>query len=383
MPRADHLTAVVRLASPIVRSPRVMQLEGLFDVPRAARSERNWHVRLRLPKDWQVGLIVGPSGCGKTTLAHAWWPDEMAAVDAWPSDRSILDGFPAAAPIKEIVDLLCSVGFSSPPSWLRPFCRLSTGEQFRVSVARALAESPELAVIDEFTSTVDRGVARIASAAIARTIRRLGRRIVAVTCHFDVAEWLDPDWIYRPESGEFTAGRSLCRGRPAVELEIARVHPEAWELFKAHHYLSARHANNARTFVASVWGRPAAFISVHHFPHPVAPSWKVHRLVCLPDFQGIGIGCALLEYAMSLYRALGKPCTITTSHPGLVRTLASRAVWRCTRAPSLGNYSASMGKVGLLATKAFDRLTTTFRYLGPARPEDAAAFGLCDGREER
>lgn len=62
--------------------------------------------------------------------------------------------------IKDIVGLLSSVGFSSPPSWVRPFRVLSTGEQFRVTMARTLAEMPDLAVVDEFTSVVDRTVAR-------------------------------------------------------------------------------------------------------------------------------------------------------------------------------------------------------------------------------
>ena len=59
--------------------------------------------------------------------------------------------------------------------WLRPFHVLSNGEQFRATIARALAESAkgrELVVIDEFTSVVDRTVAQIGSAAIAKTIRR-------------------------------------------------------------------------------------------------------------------------------------------------------------------------------------------------------------------
>jgi ABC-type Mn2+/Zn2+ transport system ATPase subunit len=83
----------------------------------------------------------------------------------------------------EITALLSSVGFSSPPSWLKPFHVLSNGEQFRVTLARILAEAPELAVVDEFTSVVDRTVAQIGSHALAKTVRAGNRCFVAVSAH--------------------------------------------------------------------------------------------------------------------------------------------------------------------------------------------------------
>src|SRR5580704_17770323 len=210
MPSVDCLRRV-----PIERTTRVKQLEGLFDVPPAQRSERRWRVSLPLEeRDWNVGLIVGPSGCGKSTLARELFGDQPEPT--WPSDRAIVDAFPATLGIKEIVTLLSSVGFSSPPAWLRPYHALSTGEQFRVRIARALAESNDVCVVDEFTSVVDRTVARIGSAAIARTVRAAGKKFVAVTCHYDVIDWLDPDWIYDPAAERFT-WRPL-RGRPDIAL---------------------------------------------------------------------------------------------------------------------------------------------------------------------
>src|SRR5204863_2808518 len=101
--------------------------------------------------------------------------------------RSVLDGFPVDVPIKELIELLSSVGFSSPPAWLRPYHVLSTGQQFRVTLAWLLAAAPSdrLVVCDEYTSVVDRTVAQIGSAAVAKTVRRRGQRFVAVTCHED------------------------------------------------------------------------------------------------------------------------------------------------------------------------------------------------------
>src|SRR5690606_18854552 len=151
-------------------------------------------------RPWQIGLIVGPSGCGKSTVARELFGEHLVdeASLAWPADGSLIDGFPEELGTKQIVELLCSVGFSSPPNWLRPFDVLSTGEKFRVSMARVLSERRELAVVDEFTSVVDRQVAQIGSAALAKAIRRRNQKFIAVTCHEDVEAWLDPDWVFRP-----------------------------------------------------------------------------------------------------------------------------------------------------------------------------------------
>jgi ABC-type Mn2+/Zn2+ transport system ATPase subunit len=205
----------------IVRSGRVLQLEGLFDVPPSQQSESSWDIDLPLEGlDWQIGLIVGPSGSGKSTLARevfASVPYIAANVGyEWPDDKAVVDGFPAGMGIKDVTAALSSVGFSSPPAWLRPFSCLSTGEQFRATVARALCDPSPLIVIDEFTSVVDRTVAQIGFAAIAKAIRKLpGKRIVCVTCHFDVEPWLCPDWAVEMPKGEF-ARRSLRNGRPLL-----------------------------------------------------------------------------------------------------------------------------------------------------------------------
>ena len=84
--------------------------------------------------------------------------------------------------------------------------------------------------MDEFTSVVDRTVARIGSAALARTVRGRGLRFVAVSCHDDIIDWLQPDWVYRPAlavGGEKTdAGDAftwrLLRRRPRIVVEVSR-----------------------------------------------------------------------------------------------------------------------------------------------------------------
>jgi ABC-type ATPase with predicted acetyltransferase domain len=76
----------------------------------------------------------------------------------------------------------------------------------RVDLANALLKDNELIVFDEFTSVVDRNVARIGSYAVQKSIRRSNKKFIAVTCHEDVEEWLLPDWIFNTNSMSFIKG---------------------------------------------------------------------------------------------------------------------------------------------------------------------------------
>jgi energy-coupling factor transporter ATP-binding protein EcfA2 len=245
----------IRVQSVIEETPRVLQVRGLFDLPPEKTSAVEWDIDAPIhTKPWNIGLITGPSGCGKSTLARELFPpDRSIWVDTmgpWPTKECVLDGFPASLSVKEMTELLGAVGFSSPPAWLRPFHALSTGQRFRCELARLLTHGAMGALVfDEFTSVVDRTVARIGSAAVARAVRTRNHRMVAVSCHDDVIDWLQPDWILNPGSGEF-AWRRLRR-RPEIVLEVTRCSSGVWPLFAPHHYLSTSLAGGAWCFLAT------------------------------------------------------------------------------------------------------------------------------------
>lgn len=361
----------------IKRTSRLMQMEGLFDVAPSDRSAERWTVSLNLPEKWNVGLIVGPSGCGKSTIARELFGDYMRDSWEWPSDASILDGFPAHMGIKDIVALLSSVGFSSPPSWVRPFHVLSNGEQFRVNMARSLAEMRELLVVDEFTSVVDRTVAKIGSSAIQKTVRNLNQKFIAVSCHYDIAEWLEPDWIYEPATNTFQSGRLLQR--PKIKLEVRRVDSSAWQLFRKHHYLDHDLHKAAKCFCA-FWGTvPVAFAAVLHFPHPHSSNMKrEHRTVTLPDYQGIGIGNVLSAYIGSMCKGIGMRYVSITSHPAMMRSRAKSASWKMIAKPNASSKTfPSRGEVQISkgggGTNGFSgRFRATFEYIGSAMDKSEA-----------
>ena len=208
-------------------TPRDLQIGSLFDVTPTGHARMEWQVNCPYDEHpWNIGLIVGPSGSGKTTVARELFGSAIVENVDWPKSRSVASAFPSDMSVRELSQLINAVGFSSPPAWLRPYCALSTGEQFRITVARILAERRELAVIDEFTSVVDRQVAKVACHAAQKAIRNRRQRLVAVSCHYDIIDWLQPDWLYQPGDNHF-ARRSLQR-HPAIELAVYKIDRAAW-----------------------------------------------------------------------------------------------------------------------------------------------------------
>ncbi len=159
-------------------------------------------------REWNVGLIVGGSGTGKSTIAKACFGDAYIKGYEYNAE-TVLDDMPKDKSLKEIEKAFTSVGFASPPSWLKPYSVLSNGEKMRVDLARSILENRDIVVFDEFTSVVNREVAKTASYAISKAVKRQGKKFVAVACHKDITEWLEPDWIYdTDEKRFFIAGES-------------------------------------------------------------------------------------------------------------------------------------------------------------------------------
>jgi GNAT superfamily N-acetyltransferase len=213
---------------------------------------------------------------------------------------------------------------------------------------------------DEFTSVVDRNVAQIGSAAVSKAIRNgtVACRFVAVTCHYDVADWLEPDWVVD------MADRSCRRGRlrrPEIELQLCRSKHRLWKLFAPHHYLNGALSETARCYAAWWQGRPVSFCATL----PIIGRqnhWRISRVVTLPDYQGVGIGMRVAEAVCDLHRAQGHRINVTASHPAMIAHCQKSPRWRTARVLKTGsgntarfihNYRSSSG-----------RAVVSFEYLG-------------------
>jgi GNAT superfamily N-acetyltransferase len=346
---------------PVFDSFRVQQVAGMFDVPLGRRASERFSVDVPddlAQRDWRIGLIVGPSGSGKSTIARTMFGDRLYRSQAWAADRAVVDGL-GDRPIKEVTGLFTAVGFSSPPSWIKPYHVLSGGEQFRCDLARALAAASQtggVVAFDEFTSVVDRNVARVASAAIAKAVRggHIGGRFVAVTCHYDVTEWLQPDWVIDMAAATFQ-WRSLPR--PPIDLKVFRCARGAWAMFARHHYLSGGLSAVARCFLALWEDHPVAFCATVSLIGS-RNRRRISRIVTLPDYQGIGIGMKVVETVAQIHRGEGFRVNLTASHPAVLAHCRRSARWRAVQVRKTGSkgFGAYRGSVG--------RAVVSFEFLG-------------------
>lgn len=355
---------------------RARQIMSMFDVPATEKLSRSWKINVPIDeRDWNVGLIVGPSGSGKSVIAGELFADRVDIDLTW-SAESVIDNFPKDFDLQTITQTCSAVGFNTIPSWLKPFHVLSNGEQFRVSLARRILQSEDVCVIDEFTSVVDRQVGKIASHAVQKFIRKSGRQFVAVACHNDIEEWLRPDWVIRPESQTFEWGS--LRRRPEVSVEICEIKKTCWESFAPFHYMTANHNNAARAFGLFVDDDLAAFASVLHFPHPKVKNIKrVHRMVTLPDFQGLGLAFVLMETLGAAYKFAGMRLRTYPAHISFIKSFQRSKAWKQTHEAKQISPRSKTSKVrspARLQGKMFlsSRNNAVFEYRGTACVEAAS-----------
>lgn len=377
MPAVDPMRVAFALETDISHSIRARTVASLFDIPPEKKCRLEWDFDFPYDAEpWSVGLVVGPSGSGKTSVMRQVWGDPPPLE--WNA-ASIIDDFDSSLGVEAITGALSSVGFSTAPAWLRPYAVLSNGEKFRAEVARRMLGNANPVVIDEFTSVVDRQVAKVGSHAVQKFIRRQRRQFVAVTCHADLVEWLQPDWVLDMATRSFT--RRLLQRRPTIDCELRLVDRSVWPLFAPFHYLSAELAVQARCFGTFVDGRIVGFTSVLHRPvstgerrHLPGRLFGVPRLVVLPDWQGLGLGIAAAGILGSAYQAYGDRLRFYPANPALVRTFDRSPVWKLTKAPRLRDANLS-GRIsaGEKTASMGGRPNAVFEYVGATMPKAEAA----------
>ncbi|WP_321914830.1 GNAT family N-acetyltransferase [Paraburkholderia sp. J11-2] len=373
---------------PEADSYRAARVKSLFNVESGATFDLE--AELRIDDDrWSIGVIVGPSGSGKSSIGR-----QLGACyePKWPEDVPIIDAIGdsgdsgAGRPFDEVAGALSAVGLGSVPAWLRPYRVLSNGERFRATLARLVCEAPALAVVDEFSSVVDRQIARVGAGAFAKAWRRTRGRAVLLSCHYDILEWLEPDWVFDTATGEFDRG--LLRRRPRLELHIHETDWRHWPEFEPHHYLKLPRMIASTCYVGWIDGAAVAHVAVSTRPGLVEA--RACRLVVMPEWQGAGVGMRFLNAVCEAWRGgrnrYGKPMPMLfhTSHPGLAAALRRDPLWTQVSASLCGGDKArsaesiagSAARAGYCETVKSGygghfRAVQGFRYLGPEEGQHA------------
>lgn len=354
---------------------RAARVKSLFN----AESGANFTLQAELhidDKDWQIGVVVGPSGSGKTSIGKKLG---KFYKPRWVKDKPIVDEILPSGNFNEVTGALSAVGLGDVPAWLRPYQVLSNGEKFRADMARLVVERPQRAVIDEFTSVVDRQIAKIGSLAFAKSWRRGHEQVILLTPHYDILDWIQPDWVFDTANGSFARGE--LRQRPKISLDIYQTNWRYWPLFEPHHYLKLPHMIAATNYVGFVNDQPVVHVAFSTRPGLVEA--RACRLVVMPEWQGAGVGLRFLNNICQRWlegdnRYNKKMTTLFhTSHPGLATALRRSKLWTQVSGSLCGsNGKQSMRSLNRSAVKngwkrrgrakhgGHFRAVQGFRYLG-------------------
>jgi ABC-type lipoprotein export system ATPase subunit/GNAT superfamily N-acetyltransferase len=319
----------IKLKSRIKNDNYTNYVYDAFDIQNKEETEVEVKYNLSEAKnfDWNIGVIYGSSGSGKTTILKKIGELSKSIFD---SKKPLISNFDWLEP-KDATLLLTSMGLSSVPTWLRPFHLLSNGEQYRAELAYKVgkAKDNEVILVDEYTSVVDRDVAKAMSFALQKYIRRTNKRIILASCHYDIMEWLMPDWTCSPQKGgALERGDWLRQGRPQIELQVSRVEYGAWSFFKKHHYLTEK-ANKSFCFLLFEWNeKPVGIVAFSRLPSgTVKNAYRLNRTVVLPDFQGMGIGSRISEFVCAILR---ERVFTKTVNPALGEYRSNSSKWKPT-----------------------------------------------------
>jgi energy-coupling factor transporter ATP-binding protein EcfA2 len=306
------------LASPVATSFRATKAANSLDIDSQKKSIHHFEVQADLTTPFNIGLIVGASGSGKTTLAKHIYGNECFK-EVLDISQPVIDQFPEAMSYDECAAMLCGVGLTAVPCWIRPAYTLSNGQRARAECALQMARDDiAMIAIDEWTSVVDRTVAKVMSHCIQKHARKTGKKIVLMSCHYDVIEWLNPDWVIDANKQTYENRRSLWRDFKRTEqlqFDIYETSRRTWQFFSKYHYLSEKLAGGKNYFYG-LWSgsNQIGFLAFSNYvPHRKGTTMQLHfnRLVIHPDYCGFGLGIHFLNKCAKLiadkdYEVMGK-----------------------------------------------------------------------------
>ncbi len=318
-------------------------------------------IPVKIPELPQEGivLIVGTSGSGKSTILRSLGLNQAMSLSPC---TTVIENFSTPERGEE---LLLACGLRSIPTWFRTPNTLSNGEYHRFEMALAIDQG--IKCIDEFTSVVDRDTAKSLAYSVRKYYDSNPSVLYIASCHRDIIDWLDPDYIYDTDMQELSARRSLHLrlGRPRITLTIRSTGPHYWEMFRRHHYLDTRMSRSVHCYVGFIGEKPVAFhAAIHSTNRDIHSYWRGHRTVVLPEFQGLGIGTAFSDAIAEMYVSRGMRYFSKTAHPSFGEHRERSPLWRPTSTNKKSRLGSYLLKDGTARKMPGYGGTTTLRDAG-------------------
>jgi ABC-type ATPase with predicted acetyltransferase domain len=333
------------------------------------------HLKVRADIDtpYNVGIIIGNSGSGKTTLAKQIWGENCFDVLLNP-DLSVIEQFDESYSYDERVSFLSGVGLGSPVTWIQPAKTLSNGQQSRCEVALQVARlDGKFTVIDEFTSVVDRTVAKAMAHSVQKVARKNKKTIVLLSCHYDIIEWVDPDWIIDCNTHDYIDRRLLPRGNRSEELVFGirqLTDSKSWKVFSKYHYLSDS-LPPGKTYMFGLFHED---IQIGFIAYSNYVMWKqehkdagipmvmhANRIVVHPDYCGFGLGGRMTDITADYMKhELGFDVQIKLSSASMANLLKRNERWELRDVSrNVHNIWSGKGRNGRMDVKTY-----SFKFLG-------------------
>lgn len=346
----------VRLEHPVATSFRAQRAADSLDIDTKKKSVHEFSVDADLDTPYNVGLILGASGSGKTTLIRSIFGDDCFGVDPDVS-KPIIEQFPADWTYDQCASALAGVGLTAVPCWIRPVYTLSNGQQARAKAALLMAHDTTSApaVVDEWTSVVDRTVGKVMSHCIQKHARRTNSRIILASCHYDVMEWLNPDWVIDCNRQTYLDRRSLQQGferSERLDFEIREVDRSTWRFFSRYHYLTEKLPGGFITTYGVFHGDDQIGFQcfANYVPHKQSQRntpmiMHSNRTVIHPDYAGLGLGIKVINATSAHMHAKGFRVMAKFSSTPIYRAMIKQPCWRHMETKRLIGH-AQVGKIG-------------------------------------
>ena len=119
---------------------------------------------------------------------------------------------------------------------------------------------------------------------------------------------------------------------------------------------------SAQCYIGYFENNPICFFAVLHFPHNKVKNFKKgHRLVVLPDYQGLGIGHLFSTEIAKIYKDKGFRFIITSSTKSLFSQRQKDKRWIITRH---GRTNGVKTNGVLKDTTSENKMTFSYEYIG-------------------
>lgn len=323
--------------------------------------------------NFDIGLIVGASGSGKTTIAKHIFKKEIKEI--LNDEIPVIEQFNEKYSYDERANFLNSIGLSQVTCWIRPSKTLSNGQKFRAEIALQIANSDEnIILIDEWTSVVDRTIAKIMSNSVQKFARKFKKKIVLISCHYDIIDWVSPDWLLDCNKQEYFDYRGLpYRRTEKIEFTIRKCDKSSWKNFSKYHYLSKKIPGGSNYFYGLFLNEEQIGFQCfsNYVPKVVGKKTIYHfnRTVIHPDYVGIGLGLILINKTSEIMKNKGYKIMGKFSSVPVFKSLSKNEKWkilkieRLFKKPKTGE-NMGRGKTENDSGFRFKVKTFSFEFIG-------------------